>query len=590
MASPTASIKAIKEKQRWRDKWLSPKTKEVGGEASAALITTSTLLDGVPIPGLKAAVGGVLEILKTVDRLQSNAEQVEQLRVQLENIVNLVIIPIQDANITDSLQARINKLTADLEHINSDLEQMSKRSRVRQLLDSNHNADTINGLHRMLSHALQTFLVGGIIQVERRVEDGYEASIVAVKDKTIQGRVEDVYEASNSIEKRNEDIHDATAAAGNDIQAVLDVVAGSSRVTQGENVIEGPESEQGLQKGQAELGKSITVGSELEYASEQGLRKDLVEEATKINEELEPQQELRQSQAEISKSNANGPRSGQAPAQELQKGQAEISKSITVGTKSEQELQKSQAEIVESNSNHPESVQELQKGHAEMETITEGPEANQETEQKDQAQIRKSIIAGLESQEESLQELQNDQAEIGKSVTKGQNDEKIVERGGEDALQLDSGMEGTKEVAGIIESRTLTTDEEVAPSADLQMATNINSLPWSDAVDQVLTKPECEDCERYKEDCERYRAQLLENQIQIRALSDHNNLLLQERRKGAKGLSRWFSSTTNKKTTASAGNIQSESEIRECKPEYRETVFPSEEDLATSSRSCCVIQ
>ncbi|KAG8937611.1 hypothetical protein FRC03_008008 [Tulasnella sp. 419] len=117
MSSPSSSIKA-KEKQRWRDKILpsSSKAKEVGGEVSGALITTLTIakesLDGVPVPGLKAAVGGVLEVIKTIKKSESNAEEIEQLRVHVENLMNLVINPVKDAKNTDFLQARINKLTA----------------------------------------------------------------------------------------------------------------------------------------------------------------------------------------------------------------------------------------------------------------------------------------------------------------------------------------------------------------------------------------------------------------------------------------------------------------------------------------------
>ncbi|KAG8916436.1 hypothetical protein FRC02_003948 [Tulasnella sp. 418] len=184
MSSPSLSIKA-KEKQRWRDTWLPSrsKAKDVGGEVSGALITTLTIakesLDGVPVPGLKAAVGGVLEIIKTIKKSESNAEEIEQLRLHVENLMNLVINPVKDAKITDSLQVRIDKLTADLEHIKSDNEKMSKKGRMRQILAVYDHADTIVGLDCMLSHALLTFTAGragGIIQVEKRIEGLYDVA------------------------------------------------------------------------------------------------------------------------------------------------------------------------------------------------------------------------------------------------------------------------------------------------------------------------------------------------------------------------------------------------------------------------------
>ncbi|KAG8933613.1 hypothetical protein FRC02_011535 [Tulasnella sp. 418] len=285
MSSPSSSIKA-KAKQRWRDKWLpsSSKAKDVGGEVSGALITTLTIvkesLDGVPVPGLKAAVGGVLEVITVIKKSQSNAEDLEQLRNHVQDLMNLVIEPVKNAKMTDSLEARINKLTADLEHIKLDHEKMSKKGRVRQFMSVHDHAETIVGLDRMLNRALQIFMAGGIIQVEKRTEEIHEAMTASEKNtKAIQGRVEDVYDAtvategntkvigsrveevyeaamatgkdtkaiqgrieevveaaaaagesSKAIVKRIEDIYDVTAATGNDTQAVLEVAANTDKI------------------------------------------------------------------------------------------------------------------------------------------------------------------------------------------------------------------------------------------------------------------------------------------------------------------------------------------------------------------------
>ncbi|KAG8945448.1 Negative regulator of mitotic exit [Tulasnella sp. 419] len=95
---------------------------------------------------------------------------------------------------------------------------------------------------------------------------------------------------------------------------------------------------------------------------------------------------------------------------------------------------------------------------------------------------------------------------------------------------------------------------------------------------EALIKLECEDCQRYKE-------RLLEKEIQNRALSDHNNLLSHELRKGSRLLLRLFSSRNRMNTTTFT-----DSEICESRPEHRgKTVFPSSEDLSTKP-GCCVIQ
>ncbi|KAG8958558.1 hypothetical protein FRC03_009018 [Tulasnella sp. 419] len=217
MSSPSPSIKA-KEKQRWRDKLLlsSPKAKEFGDEVSGALVTTLTIveksLDGVPVPGLKTAVGGILEIIKAIKKSKSNAEDMDQLSKHLETLMESVINPVKDAKMTDALEARINRLTTDLQQIQLNHEGMSKKGRVRQFLAVHDHADTILGLDRMLNRALQTFMGGGVVQIERRIEN----------------------------------VYDAVTATGNDTQAVLDVVSGTGRVIE-QHIL--TQAEQDLLKG-----------------------------------------------------------------------------------------------------------------------------------------------------------------------------------------------------------------------------------------------------------------------------------------------------------------------------------------------------
>ncbi|KAG8940276.1 hypothetical protein FRC03_005633 [Tulasnella sp. 419] len=111
------------------------------------------------------------------------------------------------------------------------------------------------------------------------------------------------------------------------------------------------------------------------------------------------------------------------------------------------------------------------------------------------------------------------------------------------------------------------------------MATAIDPLSQNDDINQAFTKLECEDCQHYKE-------LLLQKEIQIHALSDHNNLLSQELRKVSRRLPRLFSSKSKENATAFAG-----SEICESRPEYRgKTVFPSSEEDLSTRRGCCVIQ
>ncbi|KAG8922323.1 hypothetical protein FRC02_011921, partial [Tulasnella sp. 418] len=136
----------------------------------------------------------------------------DQLSKHLETLMESVINPVKDAKMTDALEARINRLTTDLQQIQLNHEGMSKKGRVRQFLAVHDHADTILGLDRMLNRALQTFMGGGVVQIERRIEN----------------------------------VYDGVTATGNDTQAVLDVVSGTGRVIE-QHIL--TQAEQDLLKG-----------------------------------------------------------------------------------------------------------------------------------------------------------------------------------------------------------------------------------------------------------------------------------------------------------------------------------------------------
>ncbi|KAG8913446.1 hypothetical protein FRC02_005482, partial [Tulasnella sp. 418] len=150
----------------------SAKTNEVVNEATAALITTLTILkesvEGVP--GLKNAVGGLLEVVKAVDKTKENAKDLESLRNHISQLNTSIVNSIGGGKMDDDLKIRVDTLTGDLLLIRADYRKMSKKNTFRQFFSVHDHATTIAGLDRMLDRAIQAFMVGAVIQTEQIVK------------------------------------------------------------------------------------------------------------------------------------------------------------------------------------------------------------------------------------------------------------------------------------------------------------------------------------------------------------------------------------------------------------------------------------
>ncbi|KAG8927829.1 hypothetical protein FRC02_007722 [Tulasnella sp. 418] len=166
--------------------------------ASASLETTLTILkeslDGLPILGLKASVGGVLEVLKTVNKMEGNTRDIEDLRNHVECLDRDIIQRVSKANMTAALESRIDALAINLDSIKYEYENISDKSRFRQFLSVHLHANTIAGLNRLLDRAIQSFLTQAVIEIEQGVRD-VELRTTEVHKQTI---------ATHQIVQKNE--------------------------------------------------------------------------------------------------------------------------------------------------------------------------------------------------------------------------------------------------------------------------------------------------------------------------------------------------------------------------------------------------
>ncbi|KAG8938463.1 hypothetical protein FRC03_007226, partial [Tulasnella sp. 419] len=160
MSKPGSSTQS--KDSRLKGIFSGAKAKDVAAEASAALITSLTILkeslDGVPAPGLKGAVGGLLEVIKAIDKTKENAKDIESLSNHISQLNTTIVNSIKGRKMDNDLKNRVDFLTRDLLLIQADYQKMSKKNPLRQFFSVNDHATTIVGLNRMLDRAIQAFV------------------------------------------------------------------------------------------------------------------------------------------------------------------------------------------------------------------------------------------------------------------------------------------------------------------------------------------------------------------------------------------------------------------------------------------------
>ncbi|KAG8929411.1 hypothetical protein FRC02_005617 [Tulasnella sp. 418] len=155
------------------------KARDFSGQVAGALTIVKESLDGVPVIGLKAAIGGLLEILKAVNQLIDNDDDLMKLIDHLQRLVKIVSLPPEDdAQLIDSsTRERINELTEDILHITAEAEKLKTQNTGGKFFGSADNASAIEGLMRAVDQATERFQIAGGLRLEKgvaRVEKGVQ--------------------------------------------------------------------------------------------------------------------------------------------------------------------------------------------------------------------------------------------------------------------------------------------------------------------------------------------------------------------------------------------------------------------------------
>ncbi|KAG8918109.1 hypothetical protein FRC02_002647 [Tulasnella sp. 418] len=143
------------------------------GRVMGALSIAEKMLDGVPVPGLKAAVGGLLEVLGAINKLIDNDDDLIKLINHIEHLLGIVTKPLEDnkSGVDISLEQRVRDLAHDIQQITADAIKIKEQSLTNKFLGRADNASAIIGLSTAVDRAVDRFQVSGTMGVERGIGD-----------------------------------------------------------------------------------------------------------------------------------------------------------------------------------------------------------------------------------------------------------------------------------------------------------------------------------------------------------------------------------------------------------------------------------
>ncbi|PVF91579.1 hypothetical protein CPB86DRAFT_303630 [Serendipita vermifera] len=149
---------------------------EAYGALKISLKVSVEALEKVPVPGLKAAGAGLLALLKAIDDTNANQEQMRRLGAQIDRLLEYIIKPLLSQaetgdKIPDDLKGRVENLSRNLESIFEEGQKIMSRNAFSRFLLHEDIREQISFLINRMSEALDSFLVMGIIQIDRVVNN-----------------------------------------------------------------------------------------------------------------------------------------------------------------------------------------------------------------------------------------------------------------------------------------------------------------------------------------------------------------------------------------------------------------------------------
>ncbi|KAG8922488.1 hypothetical protein FRC02_011838, partial [Tulasnella sp. 418] len=203
--------------------------REVSGKVAGALSIAKEMLDGVPVPGLKGAVGGLLEVLGAINKLIDNDDDLIKLTDHLQRLVVIVTKPIQDSKneLDPSLEQRVKDLTDDIQQITAHGMRIKEQNLGSKLLGRVDNASAIAGLSVAVDRAVDRFQVSGTVCIENGIGE-IRGGVNSVRDG-----VERLEEGSKGMEQELKQLKSSFNNDMGRIENMLEYI-GTTRLSESE--------------------------------------------------------------------------------------------------------------------------------------------------------------------------------------------------------------------------------------------------------------------------------------------------------------------------------------------------------------------
>ncbi|KAJ7878734.1 hypothetical protein B0H14DRAFT_2710702 [Mycena olivaceomarginata] len=150
------------------DKW-KPRIKRGSAACSDIALTSLTALleSADAFPPLKSAVGGVLALWSTVERVKTSKEKAKALSRRAYEVLEALTDAVPDPlNISSSMLMSIQRFDNVLIEACNAMAPLTKR---RRLLSLNRDEATLELFNRRLDESFQTFTIAGLTRVETQL-------------------------------------------------------------------------------------------------------------------------------------------------------------------------------------------------------------------------------------------------------------------------------------------------------------------------------------------------------------------------------------------------------------------------------------
>ncbi|KAG8946434.1 hypothetical protein FRC04_011880 [Tulasnella sp. 424] len=144
---------------------------------------------GLPVPGLEAAIGGLLKVLTIYQGMKSNEEAIKSFNEAVVRLNDNVAAPLKAAIasqldfVDDDLQKRLELLVKDLTDLTKRTETMSSREQRRKFSSTQDDLGIIQELNRELDRIVMAFIGRGSISAEMEARAGKRMAQTLVIDK-----------------------------------------------------------------------------------------------------------------------------------------------------------------------------------------------------------------------------------------------------------------------------------------------------------------------------------------------------------------------------------------------------------------------